>query len=494
MNKIIVCGAGIGGMVTAIRLAHMGYEVEIYEKNISAGGKMGEYFESGFRFDTGPSILSMPYVFRDFFNDIGKNIDDYFKLIPLDNSCRYFWKDNTIFNAYTDSESIKEEIISVFGKNEYNGFKDYLEYAEFFFDISEKNILESEFKIKNFLNAKGIKNINKFFSGKSINDLSNKFFTDPKLQQLFDRYSTFNGSSPYLSPQIFSIIPYIEFKFGTCYVDGGIYKIAKALVRLCTEYNIKINYGQRLKDIEFSSFKINKCFFEIGDNEMSEVIDFDLIVSNFTNNRKLAGKEYFKSSDWSNSGFIAIMGFDGVSENLSQHNILFSDNYENEFIDIFEKKLPAEDMTVYISISKKVHKEDAPEGMENWIVYVNAPVVTDKFSWNEKHKFEYFDKIINKINSFNIIKDDLREKIKLFKIITPEDMMNMYGSEFGSIYGLSSNSLMTMFRRPKNRSDYYENLFFTGGNTHPGGGVPLCFLSGKIVSEMIYSDYKYSNQ
>lgn len=493
MKKIIVCGAGIGGMVTAVRLAHSGYDVEIYEKNVYAGGKMGEYFESGFRFDTGPSLITMPYVFDDFFNEIGKNIDDYFKLIPLENSCRYFWKDNTIFNAYSDSGRLKNEIISVFGENEYNGFMDYLDYAEFFFDISEKNVLESEFKIKNFLNVKGIKNINKFFSGKSINDLSNKFFTDPKLQQLFDRYATYNGSSPYLSPQIFSIIPYIEFKFGTSYVEGGMFKIAKALVRLCNEYNIKINYGYRLKDIEFSSYKINNCIFETGNNEITEVSDFDIMISNFTNSRKLAGKEYFKSTDWSNSGFIAMMGFEGVSESLSQHNILFSENYENEFIDIFEKKLPADDMTIYISVTKKAFREDAPEGMENWFVLVNAPVVTDKFSWNEKHKYEYLDKIINKITSYNIIKDDLREKIKLFKIITPEDMMNMYGSEFGSIYGLSSNSLMTMFRRPKNRSDYYENLFFTGGNTHPGGGVPLCFLSGKIVSQMINSGYNNSN-
>ncbi|MBS1517616.1 MAG: phytoene desaturase [Bacteroidetes bacterium] len=490
MKKIIICGAGIAGLVNAVRLAHSGHNVEIFEKNSTAGGKMGEYSESGFRFDTGPSLITMPYVFRDFFSDIGKNIDDYIKIMPLENSCRYFWKDGREFNAYTDPENLREEIISVFGEKEYDGFLNYMEYAKFFFDMSEKNILESEFKLRNFLSVKGIKNINKFISGKSINDLSNKFYTDPKMRQLFDRYATYNGSSPYLASQIFSIIPYIEFLYGSWYIEGGIHRIAQALIRLCGEFGVNINYGHELKDIHSASGKINMCIFKTADESRKEITDFDILISNFTNNRKLTGKEYFKSTDWSTSAFIALLGVNGNSVKLSHHNILFSDDYEKEFIDICEKKMPAEDMTIYISITKKSIAEDAPDGKENWFVMANAPSLTKNFEWTEKNSEEYFNKIIDKIGSFGIYDGNLKEDLLLKKLFTPADMLNNYGSEFGSIYGLSSNSLMTMFRRPKNRSDYYSNLFFTGGNTHPGGGVPLCFLSGKIVTEMINTDQK----
>ncbi|MBK9334093.1 MAG: phytoene desaturase [Ignavibacteria bacterium] len=492
MKKIIVCGAGIGGMVSAIRLAHLGFQVEIFEKNNYAGGKMGEYYETGFRFDTGPSLITMPYVLEEFFKETGRDIKDYINLVPLDNACKYFWSDGVTFNAYTEQIKFKDEFVSVFGEEEYQGFLNYLEYGKFFFEMSEKNILQSEFRIRNFLTAKGIKNINKFISGKSINDLSNKFFKDPKLKQLFDRYATYNGSSPYLASQIFSIIPYIEFKYGAWYSEGGMYRIAKALVRICGEYNIKINYGHELTDITSASGKINKCIFTIHDEAQKSVSEFDIMISNFTNNIKLTGKEYFKTGDWSSSGFIALIGFNEVSDILSQHNILFSEDYEKEFIDIFEKKIPADDMTVYISVTGKSESNDAPAGAENWFVLVNTPALSDNFSWTDKHKYEYFEKVIDKINSFGIFSGDIREKILFSKIFTPADFLKNYGSEFGSIYGLSSNSLFTMFRRPKNKSDNYSNLYFTGGNTHPGGGVPLCFLSGKIVSEIIRDGNKNS--
>jgi phytoene desaturase len=486
MKRIIVVGAGIGGMVSAAYLAHKGFNVEIFEKNLKPGGKMNEFRIDGYRFDTGPSLITMPYVFREFFEEIGRDAKDYFELTELDNACRYFWSDGTVFNSYCDENKLSSELIEVFGETEADNFFRYLDYGKIFFELSEDSFLKDEFKIRNYLSKKGLLNFSKFISGRSINDLSNKFFKNNKLKQLMDRFATYNGSTPYLAPQFFSIIPYVEFKFGAWYVKGGIYEIAKGLEKLCREMNVKINYGFELTDTEYSGKNISKLVFKTKETELAEEKDFDILVSNFTGNKKLTDEEYFENDDWSCSGFILLIGMEKEFKGLSHHNILFSEDYEKEFIDIFEKKIPADDMTVYISVSKKDQPEDSPEGCENWFVLVNAPFLNHKFEWTDKNKTIYKDKIIRKIESFtNVSEGSLTEHIKFCEIFTPEDFLKTYNSEHGSIYGLSSNTLYTIMKRPKNKSNKFDNLYFTGGKTHPGGGVPLCFLSGKIVSKLI---------
>ena len=181
-----------------------------------------------------------------------------------------------------------------------------------------------------------------------------------------------------------------------------------------------------------------------------------------------------------------LLGMEKEFKGLSHHNILFSGDYEKEFIDIFEKKIPADDMTVYISISKKDEEDDSPEGCENWFILVNAPFLKNSLEWNEEKKLSYKEKILKKIESFSEVSEgSLTDHIKFCEIFTPDDFLKTYNSEHGSIYGLSSNSLYTLMKRPKNKSARFDNLYFVGGNTHPGGGVPLCFLSAKIVSKMI---------
>ncbi|HMQ68727.1 MAG TPA: phytoene desaturase family protein [Ignavibacteria bacterium] len=486
MEKIIVCGAGIGGMVSAVYLAHRGNNVEIYEMNEAPGGKMSEFTKDGFRFDMGPSLITMPGVFNEFFSDIGRNMNDYFELEPLECSTKYFWNDGAVFNSYTDASLLSKELTDVFGETERDNFFRYLEYGKLFYDLSEEGFLKDEFKIKNFMTIDGLKNITKFISGRSLNDVSNKFFKNGKLKQLMDRYATFNGSSPYLAPQLFSIIPYVEHSFGAYYVKGGIYKIARSLERLCREFKINIHYGIKVTGFETGSNKIRKIFTETKDGRSDEVKDFNTVISNFTNSSELCGEEYFKNEDWSSSAFILYLGMDKIFSELSHHNILFSDNYEKEFIDIFEKKVSPDDMTIYISISQKDEITDAPDGCENWFVLVNVPALKDNDRWTEEMIKNYMDKIIDRIDSFDFMTgESIRDHIKVCEVFTPDDFLSRYNSEHGSIYGLSSNSMYSLMRRPKNKSSKYDNLFFTGGNTNPGGGVPLCFLSGKIIAKLI---------
>ncbi len=485
MKKAIVCGAGIGGMVSALALNAKGFEVSIFEKNIYAGGKMGEFRRDGYRFDTGPSLITMPHVLTEFISSLGKKAEDYIEFQKLETSCRYFWSDGTVFDWYSDSELLRNEMLKVFGEAETAGFDRCIKYGRKFYEISNEAFLEGEFRLRNFLTAEGLKNATKFISGRSMNDVANKFFKDPKLKQLINRFATYNGSSPYLAPQFFSIIPYTEHKYGPWYVKGGIYRIAEALKKLCNESGIEINFGKRLNGFESTGRKLTRLHFINDAGEISKLENFDLAVLNFTSLPDFMESDYFSNDDWSSSGMILFMGMKNSNSSLAHHNIFFSENYEKEFIDIFEKKIPAKDMTVYVSTTSKSELVDAPQNCENWFVLVNVPYINETQTWDDNSKKIYADTIVNKLNSFNFVfNGNIKDYIQFMDIFTPLDFKEKYGAEFGSIYGLSSNSLYTLMKRPKNRSSKFENLFFVGGNTHPGGGVPLCFLSGKIVAEL----------
>lgn len=485
MKKAVVCGAGIGGMVSALSLCKKGYEVRIFEKNDYAGGKMGEFIRDGFRFDTGPSLITMPHVIKDLFTSLGRKSEDYIEFEKLESSCRYFWNDGTVFEWYSDHNLLKKELKDVFGQTESDNFDRCIEYGKKFYELSNEAFLEGEFRLRNFITTEGLKNATKFISGRSMNDVANKFFKNPKLKQLFNRFATYNGSSPYLAPQFFAIIPYTEHKFGPWYVKGGIYRIAEALQKLCSEFDIEINFGKCLTRIESSGEKISNLEFTESDGNTFILDDFDQVVANFTSLPALMPNDYLKNDDWSSSGFILFLGIKKTFSSLAHHNIFFSENYEREFIDIFEKRIPANEMTVYVSTTSKNESADAPENCENWFVLVNVPYITEENKWTQQAKAKYADIVIDNLESFNyVFGSSIRDKIQFTEIFSPQEFKEKYGSEFGSIYGLSSNSLFTLMQRPKNRSSQYKNLFFAGGNTHPGGGVPLCFLSGKIVAEL----------
>lgn len=490
MKKVVVCGAGIGGLATALHLKAGGANVRLFEKNDYAGGKMGVFRKNGYRFDTGPSLITMPHVLRDFFKALGKNMDDYIELKKLDISCRYFWEDGTVFNWYSDHERLLEEISDVFGSDETEGFRKAMNYGKLFFELSNDAFLEGEFKLRNFVSAQGLKHAGKFISGRSMNDVSNKFFRNPKFKQLWNRFATYNGSSPYLSPQFFSIIPYTEHLYGPWYVKGGIYRIAEALSELCTETGIEVAYSHKLKHTETSGSKVSSLTFETPGGDMT-VSDFDTAVMNFTSMQETASDSYFKNDDWSSSGFIMFSGMRSSNEALSHHNIFFSQNYENEFLDIFERHNNPADMTVYVSITSKSDSLHAPTGNENWFMLVNVPSLYSGFEWNSASTVEYSNRIFEKLNSFTYVFDNnVLNCIEFTEAFTPLDFMGVYGSEYGSIYGLSSNSLYTLMKRPKNRSAKFSNLYFCGGNSHPGGGVPLVFLSGKITAGLILGNQR----
>lgn len=499
--KIAIIGAGIGGLTASIKLASNGFDVSVFEKNSYIGGKAGEIRNNGFRFDSGPSLLTMPFILDKIFKDCGEEINDYLTIKKLNILTKYFYPDGTEIIAYNDVEKFAEEINRKTLDNK-NDIKRYLNYSRNIYDLtSDLFIFNNIHEPSTFLNSTALKtllNIRKLDTFRAMHEANSKFFKDDKTIQLFDRYATYNGSNPFKAPATLNIIPHVEYNLGGYIVSEGISEIPSALQKLAVKNGVKFYLNHNVEKIltdrskKVKGLQINS---EIPGNYDE---DFDIVVSNadayysyknLLNNNSLNRTIKKDYPEPSSSALVFYWGVKGIHNNLEIHNIVFSKNYKKEFEDIFDKKVCPVDPTLYIYISSKFKKDDAPDGHENWFVMINAPYIQDQ-NWNyETNKSKEI--IIKKIET--ILKINLREKIVSEDIMSPVDIEKNTNSFMGSIYGISSNSRKAAFLRQQNRSKKIDGLYFCGGSTHPGGGIPLVISSGKLTANLIIKRYNCYN-
>ncbi len=483
MGKTIgIIGAGIGGLTAAARLAADGHSVSLWEKNGRPGGKMNEVRESGFRFDTGPSLLTMPHVVRELFEYCGRNADDYIELVPVNPLCRYNWQDGTQFDCSTDLQHTLAQIQEFAPEDT----EEYIKFLGYTADLYQKTagtfIMNPLQTIKDLRSLKK-SDIFKIDAFPTVSTRVDRCFTSPYLRQVFKRFATYNGSSPYLAPATINVIAYVELCLGGYYLKGGLYQLATALEKLCTELGVDIVYDTEIRSIITENKTAKGVRFEDGSRTETDVV-FSNSDATHTylqlldeNNLKYKQQQKIQYIEPSCSGFVMMLGTSVRFEKLVHHNIFFSKDYEKEFTEIFHRKVLPEDPTIYIADTSYTDAGHAPEGGSNLFILVNAPYLTEKLSWNEQKCLEYGDIIINKLEQQGL--DGLREHIEVRKHITPQDFYDLYRSNKGSIYGTSSNQQLSAFMRPRNKSPYIRNLYLAGGSTHPGGGIPLVMMSAR---------------
>lgn len=490
-KRIAVIGAGLGGLSAAIRLAKQGYEVDLIEQAEKPGGKANEINEKGFRFDTGPSLLTMPFVIKELFEYSGEKIENHLDVIPLDNLCKYFYPDGTILNAYSDVDKFAEEV-STKTKDAAQSVKSYLKYAEKIYELTADLFLFSDFSdVKNFYKPGALKTlfqINKIDPFRSMHKANKSFFKDPKTIQLFDRYATYNGSNPFSAPATLNIIQHVEYNLGAFILKKGVYSLVESLYRIAKNKGVNFFFNSKVTQIIHDNYVIKGLL--VNRNGIHEKKNYEVIITNadvnYTYNNLLKDSSSKSANRYSklepsSSALVFYWGVKGEHDNLEVHNILFSADYRNEFKDLFERSICPDDPTVYIYISSKFNSSDAPGGHENWYVMINAPYIKNQ-NWKleiEKSR----NNIVKKIN--DTLGIDIQSKIVFEKVLTPEMIEDKTSSFRGSLYGISSNGKSAAFVRQKIRSKEYSGLYFCGGSAHPGGGIPLVILSGKLAAEAI---------
>jgi len=486
-KKIAIIGAGLGGLAAALRLRILGYDVDVYEQNSFVGGKAGQIEENGFRFDTGPSLLTMPFVLEELFSTAGENIENHITLKQPEVTCKYFYPDSTIISAYADITKFATEIENKTLDNAIS-VKRYLNYCEKIYKLSSALFLFKSFtEKKNFFSLSALKtffNIKSLDTNRTMHEANSKFFKDAKIIQLFDRYATYNGSNPYKAPATLNIIQHVEYNLGGFISLDGIHSIPKAIKNVTDKKGVQFFLNTKVEKIIHSNSVVK------GIKINGKTIDYDIVVSNsdventyryLLGDTKSKTAKRYSTIEKSTSAIVFYWGVEGLHQNLEVHNILFSCNYKIEFDELFEKNKTPNDPTIYIYISSKFKEDDAPKGHENWFVMINAPYNKNQ-NWYEEVK-KVREIIINKISTRLDI--DINSKIKFEKVLTPVDIEKQTSSIGGSIYGISSNNRMAAFLRQQNRSKNYKGLYFCGGSAHPGGGIPLVLLSGKITADLI---------
>ena len=485
MKKAIIIGSGIGGIATALRLRSMNYDVTVFENNNYPGGKLASFDLGPYRFDAGPSLLTMPHFIDELFVLFNENPRDYFNYKKKDISCKYFWDDGTKLNAYSEKSKFINEINKVLGVNE-STVSTYLLNAKRKYDLTKSMFLEQSLhKLKTYLSKDlliGLCNVFSFQINKTLNQVNELELKEPHLVQLFNRFATYNGSSPYKTPGMMTLVQHLEQEYGTYVSDKGMNNITKSLYDLALRQGIDFKFNSFVSQILVSGKRA------IGVSVGEESYSSDIVVSNMDivpTYRNLLKNHYQPektlSQERSSSALIFYWGINKEFKNLDLHNIFFSNDYKKEFQSIFEKKSIFSDPTVYINITSKDVKGDAPDNCENWFVMINSPNDSGQ-DWDNMID-EVKSNILKKIN--RLLNIDLEDYIEYEKVYTPKTIESNTQSYMGSLYGSSSNNLMSAFLRHPNFSNKILNLYFCGGSVHPGGGIPLCLLSAKIVSQLI---------
>jgi phytoene desaturase len=487
---VVVIGAGIGGLSAAIRLKIAGMRVVALEQNPRVGGKMGELRESGFRWDTGPSVITMRWVFEDLFAAAGRKLEDYLTLQPVEPLTRYFYPDGTVLDATRDLARMAAQIEQI-EPRDVEGYLAYLSYAARLHRITGPAFIYGKPPSLGSLRSVAPLDTLRFDPFRTMQQAIDGFVRSPHLCQLLGRFATYVGGSPYLAPATLNVIAHVEMTGGVWYPRGGIYAIASALERLAGELGVEIRTGSAVKQIHVQGKRVTGVELATGEFLPARAVVANVDVARVYENLLPPGSVPARSvrrltqAEPSCSGYVLLLGIAGEHPALAHHNIFFSSNYRREFADIFRRGIPPEDPTVYVSITSKADPSHAPPGCENWFVLVNAPALGPNFDWT-KNAPAYRERVLGTLARFGL---DVRGKILAEQALTPIDIERLTGARRGALYGGSSNDMLAAFRRPHNRCPELRGLYFCGGTSHPGGGVPMVTLSGKIAAEMLIEDH-----
>jgi phytoene desaturase len=376
----------------------------------------------------------------------------------------------------------------LFSEKEVDAFKRFMQYSERIYALTSRIFLYTPIhELSRVLTLQNLATLVRIFQidpFRTVHQGVSRFFSDSRLVQLFDRYATYNGSDPYQAPATLNIIPHVEFGIGGYYIRGGMYRLVETLTHLADEMGVRIHTRQRVQKILHTGTSVTGLCVDNQTLATDAVLCNSDVVTTFSS--LIEGFPQVQRSlntfEPSLSGLVFLWGINQTTPQWAHHNILFSSDYRREFKQIFTDRSMPDDPTIYISITSKTDPDHAPDGKENWFVLVNTPYLSENQDWDawiQKTR----ERVLLKIKS--VLGTSIADKIEVEETITPRDFLLKYGSNKGSIYGISSNSRTTAFRRPANRNRHLRGLYFAGGSAHPGGGIPLVLLSGKMAAELI---------
>lgn len=486
-KKIIVVGAGPGGLTCAMLLTQRGYEVTVFEKEDRVGGRNAAITLGDYTFDTGPTFLMMTFILREMFRDAGKNLDDYCKVVPLDPMYKLSFPDRDI-SPSSDHNIMQRQIEQFSGAGE-RGLVNFLKRERVRYDRMFPCLQRPYDSITSLISFTLFKAMPHLSLGKSLYDVLGDYFQDEQLRIAFTFQAKYLGMSPWECPGLFTIIPYVEHKFGIDHVEGGLSRISDAMAEIGKEKGVSIQLSTPVKKILVSGGSARGVMLDNNKEVAADAVvinaDFGYAMEQLFDNgviRKWHPRNLNKKK-FSCSTFMLYLGLDKLYDE-PHHQILFANDYKANIEDIVNHNPPSADMSIYVRNASITDPTLAPPGHSALYVLVPVSNMRSNTDWNEKITKEYRDKTITLIQRRTSM-NDLTEHIREEKIITPSQWQSDYNLFAGSTFNLGHNLTQMLNLRPHNKFEEVDNCYIVGGGTHPGSGLPTIYESARISANLI---------
>lgn len=491
MKKVIIIGGGLGGLSSAVTLAHAGFQVTLYEQNNHLGGKLMPVSLGKYSFDFGPNTITMPHVFKGIIEQTGERAEDYFELLPLNSHTRNFFPDGSSIDFSSDCETMTAEIANLSSTDAAN-YPRFLKEIDRLYRLSERYFFPATFKSwRDYLSPSLGSALFRVRPMETMDHFFKRYFSHPHLLQALGRYATYIGSSPYKAPATFAMIAHLELAKGVYYTKGGNVRIAEAFAAVARKHGALLQTETAVKRIQVENGAIRGVELASGEH-----VDADLIILNgdllstypeLVNEQLRPSFSDAKAARFepSISAFVITVGLTEHALELKHHNVFFSRNYKQEFADLFDQQRYSDEPTVYVSNSSYTDLAVSPDG-SNLFILVNAPALT-KDGQLQIEPDQYKERIYDFLESYGI---DIRSRLAVEKVFTPSFISKTFSSWRGALYGPSSHKKTDAFLRPANASPDIANLYFIGGSTHPGGGSPIVTMGGQNLARRIIKEQK----
>ncbi len=487
-KKVVVIGAGIGGLGTAGLFAKKGYDVIVLEKNENFGGRANIFEAEGFRFDMGPSWYLAPDIFEHYFDLLGEKVSDHLTLKKLQPSYRIFFrKDSTPLDIHSDLDTDTRTFDSIEpGSGE--KLREYLKQSEYQYDVATQHFMYKNYDtVFDFLNRRVMTEGQKLSVFSKMHSFVSRFFKSKKLQQVMEYTMVFLGTSPYDAPALYNLMSHMDFNQGVFYPMGGFYELINALCDIAEKNGAKLRSGAAVAGIVVDKGMASGVRLADG-----EIIAADIVISNadmwFTETKLLPeNSQTHKQKYWNKrvmapSAFIMYLGVKEKLPGITHHNLLFSEDWRKNFDDIYKSPCLPDEPSLYVCAPSVTDGSVAPDGKEN--LFVLVPIASD-LEMSSAEKESYADKVLELMET-EMRLPGLRDKIEYRRIYTVENFAADYNSFKGSALGLAHTIWQTAIFRPKNQSSKVKNLYYVGAGTNPGIGTQICLISAELAYKRVH--------
>jgi len=489
-KSVAIIGAGIGGVATAIKLAKSGFDVTVYEKNSAPGGRASQMIREGHRFDLGATIFLMPEIYRDTFANLDIDLYEFIEFLPMTTLYQLYFDDGSVLDFTTDEKKMEAQLEAI-EPGSYRMMKSYLAKGYGFLKLGLSRLLGRNFyRLFDFVNLSNVGLLIRLKAYLRHQTFVNRFFRHPHLQMAFTFQNIYVGQSPYEAPALFSMLPAAELLEGSMFPKGGMNRIVSRLVEYAEELGVSFVCNKPVAKILTENRRATGLLFEDDTRVAADIVvanaDLPYVYNNLLPDKRPAAR--INKLNYSCSALVFHWGIDKVYPGLAQHNVFLSDQYRQCLDTIFKDKTLSEDFCFYIHSPVRTDSTAAPEGQDSLSVLIPVGHIdpAKNQDWNRIRSMAR-QGVINRLKKLGW--KDLEDHIKFEICYLPGTWESMFHVSRGATFGSLGHNIMQMgYFRPHNRHNRYSNLYFTGGSTHPGNGIPLVLLSAKLTSERILKE------